>query len=107
MKEDAEWLIRMVENLLSVTRLDGNAASVVKRPIVLEELIDAVLVKFKKRYPNQPDPVQIPDQFVSIPMDAMLIEQVLINILGKRGFPRGKHLPSFSPRFLVRPTGRF
>ncbi len=89
MKEDAEWLIRMVENLLSVTRLDGNAASVVKRPIVLEELIDAVLVKFKKRYPNQPVQVQIPDQFVSIPMDAMLIEQVLINILENAVFHAG------------------
>ena len=89
MKEDAEWLIRMVENLLSVTRLDGYAASVGKRPIVLVELIDAVLVKFKKRYPNQPVQVQIPDQFVSIPMDAMLIEQVLINILENAVFHAG------------------
>lgn len=81
MKEDAEWLIRMVENLLSVTRIDGEKVSVVKTPTVLEELIDIVLVKFRKRCPQQEVEVEIPEEFVSIPMDAMLIEQVLINIL--------------------------
>ena len=49
MQEDARWLIRMVENLLSVTRIDGEKVQVAKTPTVLEELIDAVLIKFKKR----------------------------------------------------------
>lgn len=80
-REDAEWLIRMVENLLSVTRIDGQKVQVVKTPTVLEELIDIVLVKFRKRCPDQNIIIEIPDEFVSIPMDAMLIEQVLINIL--------------------------
>lgn len=80
-REDAEWLIRMVENLLSVTRIDGQKVQVVKSPTVLEELVDTVLIKFKKHCPNQNIIVDIPDDFVSIPMDAMLIEQVLINIL--------------------------
>lgn len=80
-QEDAEWLIRMVENLLSVTRIDGQKVRVVKSPTVLEELVDTVLIKFKKHCPNQNITVDIPDDFVSIPMDAMLIEQVLINIL--------------------------
>jgi len=81
MRLDSEWLIRMVENLLSVTRIDGGSVQLTKRPTVLEELIDAVLVKFRKRCPNQSVEVEIPDEFISIPMDAMLIEQVLINIL--------------------------
>lgn len=79
--EDAQWLIRMVENLLSVTRMGGEEVSLVKTPTVLEELIDSVLVKFEKRYPAQPVDVNIPDRFISIPMDVLLIEQVLINIL--------------------------
>lgn len=78
---DSEWLIRMVENLLSVTRLDGKNVQVKKTPTVLEELIDTVLVKFYKRCTEQKVIVDIPDDFISIPMDAMLIEQVLINIL--------------------------
>ena len=74
--EDSQWLHRMVENLLSITKLDGD-----KTETVLDELVDSVLVKFAKRYPNQVIDVDIPDEFVVIPMDALLIEQVLINIL--------------------------
>lgn len=47
-QEDSEWLIRMVENLLSVTRIDGAKVEVVKTPTVLDELIDSVLMKFSK-----------------------------------------------------------
>lgn len=79
--EDSQWLHRMVENLLSITRLDGNNVKIIKTATVLDELIDSVLVKFSKRYPNQSIDVDIPDDFVTVPMDALLIEQVLINIL--------------------------
>lgn len=80
-QEDSQWLIRMVENLLSVTRIDGQKVRLSKTDTVLEELIDTVLVKFRKHFPDQAVAVDIPDDFISIPMDAMLIEQVLINIL--------------------------
>lgn len=79
--EDSQWLHRMVENLLSITRLDGNNVKIIKTATVLDELVDSVLIKFAKRYPNQTIEVDIPEEFISIPMDALLIEQVLINIL--------------------------
>lgn len=79
--EDSRWLIQMVENLLSVTRIDGGVTKVVKVSTVLEELIDAVLIKFQKHHEKQEVKLDIPEDFISIPMDAMLIEQVLINIL--------------------------
>lgn len=81
MRKDADWLIRMVENLLAVTRIDEKRLMVHKTPTVLEELIDSVLVKFHKHYPQQQVQLILPDEFISIPMDAMLIEQVLINLL--------------------------
>ena len=80
-REDAQWLMRMVENLLSVTKIDGQGVRLVKTDTVVEELIDAVLVKFHKRYPDQEVSVTIPEEFLSIPMDAVLIEQVLANLL--------------------------
>ena len=79
--EDSEWLIRMVENLLSVTRLDGDTVKLALTPTVPEELIDSVLSKFHKRYPSVSVDVTTPDEFVSVSMDAMLIEQVLVNLL--------------------------
>lgn len=75
-KEDSEWLIRMVENLLSVTRIDSGQIKIIKSPTVLEELIDSVMLKFKKRYPSQKVNIELPDDVVIIPMDALLIEQV-------------------------------
>ena len=80
-REDSKWLNRMVENLLSVTRIDSEKVRVIKTPTVLEELIDAVILKFHKHCPEQKVNVTIPDEFISIPMDALLIEQVIINIL--------------------------
>ena len=78
---DAQWLNRMVENLLSVTRVDADKVRLSKHSTVLEELIDALLVKFHKHYPDQRVQVDIPEEFISIPMDPMLIEQVLMNLL--------------------------
>ena len=80
-KEDSEWLIRMVENLLSVTRIDDGKVKLLKTPTVLEELIDSVVLKFKKRYPDQKVLIDIPSDLILIPMDAILIEQVIINML--------------------------
>lgn len=80
-KEDSEWLMRMVENLLSVTRIDSGQVKITKTPTVLEELIDSVMLKFKKRYPTQKVEIELPDDVMIIPMDAILIEQVIVNIL--------------------------
>ena len=81
MQSDSQWLNRMVENLLSVTRVDADKVRLSKQNVVLEELIDALLVKFHKHYPDNRVQVEIPEDFVSIPMDPVLIEQVLMNLL--------------------------
>jgi len=80
-KQDSDWLVRMVENLLSITRIDSGRVKIIKTPIVLDELIGAVLLKFKKRYKSQAVSVSLPEEIVVIPMDAILIEQVLVNLL--------------------------
>lgn len=80
-REDSQWLISMVENLLSVTKIDSGEMKLIKTPVVLEELIDSVIVRFKKRYPKQALKIEIPEEFLVIPMDAVLITQVLVNLL--------------------------
>ena len=79
-KDDSEWLIRMVENLLSVTRIDSGRVKLIKTPTVLEELVDSVVLKFKKRYPAVRVEIELPDNVIIIPIDAILIEQVILNI---------------------------
>lgn len=79
--EDSIWLLHMVENLLSVTRIKEGVSSVNKLPEPLEEVITAAVGRLKKRYPKAIIQVRIPDEFLMVPMDATLIMQVLINLL--------------------------
>ena len=80
-QDDAQWLVQMVENLLSITRIDSGNVQITKIPTALDELMDAVIVNFRKRYPQQKLILDIPSELIIIPMDAMLIQQVLINLL--------------------------
>lgn len=70
--------MRMVENLLSITRIDEGKIKIIKTPTVLDELIDSVMVKFHKRYPQQEVYLDLPEDIIIIPMDAILIEQVIL-----------------------------
>ncbi len=80
--EDAEWLIRIVENLLSITRINNTEeARLKKAPEAAEEVIASAVAKTRKHYPNVDIQVNIPDELVMVPMDPLLIEQVLVNLL--------------------------
>lgn len=80
-KEDSEWLVRMVENLLSVTRIDNDTMKITTVPTILDELIDSAMTKFGARHPNQKVILNIPDEIVVIHVDTILIEQVILNLL--------------------------
>lgn len=81
-KNDAEWLCRMVENLLSVTRVGSNGPrGIVKTDELLEEVIGEAVHSFRKKHSDIGLSVSAPEEMLMIPMDAMLIEQVLINLM--------------------------
>ena len=67
--------------MLSITRLDSGNVKLIKSPTVLEELVDSVLLKFRKRYAAYKVDIDIPDDIVIVMVDAILIEQVLLNLL--------------------------
>lgn len=81
-KEDALWLTNMVENLLSITRIDSeDFAKLVKESQPVEELVDESVRAFKKHFPDKTVKVSVPDGLFMVPMDAILIRQVLVNLL--------------------------
>lgn len=81
-KRDAEWLYRMVENLLSITKISGEEMNNIrKEEEILEEVLSEAVFNFKNRYPNISVSVTVPDELFFVPMDAMLIEQVLLNLM--------------------------
>ncbi len=80
--EDARWLIRIVENLLSITRIGAQGdAKVTKTLAVAEEVIEGAVAKFTSRGGKLPVHVHLPQEVLLVPMDELLIEQVLLNLL--------------------------
>ena len=80
--EGADWLCRIVENLLSVTRIgDDSVGALHTGPEPIEEVIGAAVVSFRKRNPSVQVEVKLPDTLVLADMDPVLIQQVLQNLL--------------------------
>ena len=80
-RDEAQWLIRVVENLLSITRIGDSQAQISKEPEAAEEILGDSVRKFRKRFPQINTHVEIPGDLLLVPMDAMLIGQVLSNLM--------------------------
>lgn len=80
-RSEAQWLIRVVENLLSITRMGDEQAHISKEPEAAEEVLSEAVRKFRKRFPKINVKVESPLELLLVPMDAILIEQVLSNLL--------------------------
>lgn len=79
-QRDAEWLIRVTENLLSITRLSGDNVKIKKEDEVLEEIIGSAILKYHSTPGSLPVEVDSPAEILIVPADGVLIEQVLINL---------------------------
>lgn len=79
--DDSNWLLNMVENLLSVTRIDERSMGIATSLESVEEVAAEAIQRLRKRLPHADIHVQVPEEYLLIPMDAMLIEQVIINLL--------------------------
>lgn len=80
-RQDAQWLIRVVENMLSVTRIGAKQAQINKELEAAEEIIASAAQIFRKRFPEVDITVEAPEEFLLVPMDPILIAQVLANLL--------------------------
>ncbi len=78
--KDARWLVRLTENLLSVTRFSTGGVSLKKNDEVAEEIIGSAIIKTRKNYPQVAITANNPQDIILVPMDGILIEQVLINL---------------------------
>lgn len=78
---DAIWLHSLVENVLSLTRLQDGKLTLNKENEAIEEVIDEAIRKIKNRAPDQVVNVDMPNDVLLIPMDGKLILQVFINLL--------------------------
>lgn len=79
--EASVWLVNMVENLLTVTHIRENDLKISTREESVEEVVAEALQMTEKRHRDCIIHVSVPEEFIMIPMDAMLIEQVTVNLL--------------------------
>lgn len=87
--DNAQWLIRMVENLLSVTRMQSGVSAVQKVPEMMEEIVASAVSKVRKRFPDRKISISVQDEPVDVPMDGTLIVQVIINLIENAIFHSG------------------
>lgn len=79
--DDTEWLIRLVENLLSITRFEGGNMKIKKEMELVEEVVYEAIQRISKRFMEHEIKVTIPEEVIMAPMDGSLIEQVIINLI--------------------------
>ena len=80
-QEQAVWLMKMMENILSMTKIDSGQFAIKKEPEVVDDIIyeaaDHVIgLRERRRFE-----VRLPEQLVVAPMDGKMMVQVLINLL--------------------------
>ncbi len=80
-REEAERLNRLVENLLQMTRFESGALQLRREWHPLEEVIGAALGRLGKRLSDRRITTQLPPDLPLVAIDDVLIEQVLVNLL--------------------------
>lgn len=79
--DDSVWLINLVENLLSVSRLDNGNVQLNTEPQLIEEIINEALEHVNRKISNYKVKVNLKDDLLMVDVDVRLIVQVMINIV--------------------------
>jgi two-component system sensor histidine kinase KdpD len=79
--EEADRLNRLVGNLLDMTRVQAGALKLAPQPCDLQDLIGVALQQFTVALRQRPVKVDIPADLPLVPLDFVLMTQVLTNLL--------------------------
>jgi two-component system sensor histidine kinase KdpD len=79
--EEAQRMNRLIGNLLDMIRVESGALEVQKEWQPLEEVIGVALIRLEDRLRGRAVQVTLPPDLPLVPLDAVLIEQVFVNLL--------------------------
>ena len=80
-KNDADSLIIMVENLLSITRIQDGNIPLKKHEEMLEEVAGDAILTTRRRFPECHVELDMSEDILFFPMEPMLVKQVMVNLL--------------------------
>jgi two-component system sensor histidine kinase KdpD len=80
-REDADHLEVQVRNMLDVTRLESGNLQVERDLHTLEEVVGCALTRLERSLASRSIKIEIPPDLPMVAMDALLIEQMLVNLL--------------------------
>lgn len=80
-REDSEWLISLVENLLSVSRMGEGRSQITLTAELVSDVIEEAVRRTERTSPRHLLTVEGSDRLLLAKMDARLILQVLINLI--------------------------
>ena len=80
-KNEADAMIQMVENLLSVTRIQDGNLPLNKWEEMLEEVAGDAIMATRRRFPQTHVEMELTEDILLFPMDPVLIKQVIVNLL--------------------------
>ena len=79
--DDSQWLISLVENLLSVTRIEEGRMNFNMSVQLMDEVIDEAMKHINRKGAEHNIAVECRDELLLARMDAKLIIQVIINLV--------------------------
>lgn len=79
--EDSMWLINLVENLLSATRIEEGRMKLLISTEVLEDIVEEAWSHIKRKQIQQKVEICHYDELILVKADAKLIVQVILNIV--------------------------
>jgi two-component system sensor histidine kinase KdpD len=80
-QEEAAWMNRLVRNLLDMTRLESGSLQLAKEWHPLEEIVGTALGRVEDRLKGRKVATRLAKDLPLVPVDGILIEQVLVNLL--------------------------
>ncbi|MBQ3496368.1 MAG: sensor histidine kinase KdpD [Clostridia bacterium] len=80
-RDDSEWLISLVENLLSISRMEDGKSDIRMSAELVSDVIDEAVRRTEKNASEHKLTVKESDGILLARMDARLIVQVLINLI--------------------------
>ncbi len=79
--DDSLWLINLVENLLSITRIENGTVHLHMEAEMMEDVIAEALRHINRKSIEHSIQIKLEDDMIMAHMDARLIVQVIINIV--------------------------